>query len=225
MGNNMKIALLLASIGLSLSQNALAAYEVSSVNIPEDARPKIDKNLIAAQSHEIKQKGYIEKTSFKYEYLNGIENRIKYETQKNIKSTELRKHLSDIVTNSSLKTVPLYIKSITLGYAPVGTFNEDTGWTGITEIFKAKDVGICQFSHFDLKTSKGAYSLSKEDEKRDVNDKYTYFEVTGKKNEGFDYKVVWFEDFNMYTLSCINKEFSNKFMQNVINLAKQIDKG
>ena len=38
--------------------------------------------------------------------------------------------------------------------------------------------------------SKGAYSLSKENERRDVNGQYTYFEIAGKKNEGFDYKVV-----------------------------------
>lgn len=221
----MKIKLILASIIFSLSQVTHASYEMSSVNIPEDARPKIDKKLISTQLNEIKKKGYIERSSLKYEYLNGIENRIKYESQGNIKSTKLKKNLFEIVTHSTLKTVPLNVKSSTLGYAPVGTFNKDTGWTGITEIFKSKDVGICQFSHFDLKASRGAYSLSKEDERRDVNDKYTYVEVTGKENEGFDYKVVWFEDLNMYTLSCINKQLSNNFTQNVINLAKQIDKG
>jgi hypothetical protein len=221
----MKINLFLAIIGFSLSQITFASYEMSSVNIPEEARPQIDKKLISEQSKEIKEKGYVERTSLKYEYLSGIENRIKYESQGNIKSTKLKKDLSEIVTHSSLKTVPLNIKSATLGYAPVGTFNENTGWTGITEIFKSKDVGICQFSHFDLKASKGAYSLSKENERNDVNGKYTYVEVTGKKNEGFDYKVVWFEDLNMYTLSCINKEFSNDFTQNVISLAQKIDMG
>ena len=88
----------------------------------------------------------------------------------------------------------------------VTTFIKETGWTGLTEIFKS-DIGICQFSHFDLKASNGGYSLSEKDERRDVNGKYTYVEVSGKENSGFTYEVDWFDDFNMYTLSCINKEF------------------
>ncbi|CAM4422358.1 MAG: hypothetical protein LEGION0403_FIIPPAGN_02723 [Legionella sp.] len=221
----MKTKLLSTGIVYLLSQVCFASLDMSSVNIPEEARPKIDKKLLSAQFNEIKEKGYIERTSLKYEYLSGIEKRLKYESQGHIKSTHLRKDLTNIVTHSSLKTVPLDAKSVTLGYAPVGTFNEDTGWTGLTEIFKSKDSGICQFSHFDLKASKGAYSLSKENERRDVNGKYTYVEVTGKENEGFDYKVVWFEDLNMYTLSCINKDFSNGFREKVIHLAKKIDIG
>lgn len=185
---------------LSLSQVTYASYEMTSINIPEEARPHVDHKLVLAQSKEIKGKGYIERTSLKFEFLNGIENRINYESQGNIKSTQIKKDLSEIVTHYPLKTVPINVKISTLGYAPVGTFNEDTGWTGITEIFKSKDTGICQFSHFNLKESKGAYSLSKENERRDVNNKYTYVEVSGKENEGFDYKVVWFEDLNRYTL-------------------------
>lgn len=227
----MNFKLFLTAFGLLLSQIQIThaheniAYEMSATNIPEDARPTINKKLLSAHMNEIKEKGYIERTSLKYEYLNGIENRIKYESQASIKSTGIKKNLSEIVTNSSLKTVPLNAKSSTLGYAPVGTFNPGTGWTGVTEIFKSKDTGTCQFSHFDLKASNGGYSLSKEDERRDVNGKYTYVEVTGKKNEGFDYQVVWFEDLNMYTLSCINKEFSNDFTESVVNLAKKIDVG
>ncbi|MFC3908818.1 hypothetical protein ACFORL_06975 [Legionella dresdenensis] len=221
----MNIKLLLASLGLSLTQLSFASYDLSSVNIPEEARPQIDKSLITEQMQEIQEKGYIERNSLKYEYLNGIESRINYEAQGKVKSTHLRKSLAEIFAVPSLKTVPSTVKKTTLGFAPVGTFDPNAGWTGITEIFKSNDIGICQFSHFDLKAGNGAYSLSKDNDRRDVNGKYTYVEVTGKENEGFDYKVAWFEELNMYTLSCINKAFSKDFIQQVINLAQQIDRG
>ena len=221
----MKIKLLLAGIIFSLSQIAHASYDMHSINLPDEAKAQIDTKQTIADINEKKKKGYLERISDKYEYLNNIQNRIQYESQANIKSTKIRKKISDVMTSSKLKSVPSHVKTATLGYAPVGTFNQGFGWTGITEIFKSKDAGICQFSHFDLKASNGGYSLSEKDERRDVNGKYTFVEVTGKMNQGFDYEVDWFEELNMYTLNCINKKFSSNFMHHVINLAKKIDKG
>lgn len=221
----MNINLLFSSAFLLISQVTYASYEMYSINLPEDAKPQINKKQIVDTMNEKKKKGYVEQTSYKYEYLSQIENRIKFDSLSNVQSTQLKKNLSEIVTHSVFKTVPLNVKSETLGYAPVGSFNKETGWTGMTEIFKSKELGLCQFSHFDLKASNGGYSLSEKDERRDVNGKYTFVEVTGKKNQGFDYEVDWFEDLNMYTLNCINKEFSNDFIEKVINLAKKVDIG
>ena len=214
--------LIFIGAALVLSQNAFASYDMYSVNVPDDARPQIDKKPIQMELNEKKQKGYIERVSEKYEYLNNIENRVKFSTKGNIKSTGLVNDVSEIVTTSKFKSVPQNIKSTTIGYAPVGTFVKETGWTGITEIFKS-DIGMCQFAHFDLKASNGGYSLSEKDERRDINNKYTFIEITGKEDNGFTYEVDWFEDLNMYTLSCINKEFKTQFTDKVIELAKMID--
>lgn len=221
----MKIKYLLVGTFIAFSQLSYATYDMYSVNLPDDAKPKINKKSLNDDLNEKNIKGFIERISDKYEYLNNIENRIIYDQEADIKSTRLKKNISEVITASKLKSVPSTAKVITLGYAPVGTFNKEMGWAGLTEIFKSKEVGTCQFTHVDLKISNGGYSLSEKDERRDVNGKYTFIEITGKRGQGFDYEIDWFEDLNMYTLNCINKEFSSVFTENVISLAKKIDSG
>ncbi|MGC1182986.1 hypothetical protein [Legionella sp.] len=58
---------------------------------------------------------------------------------------------------------------------------------------------------------------------KDVNGKYTFIEVTEKKGQEFDYQINWVDGLNNFTLTCVNKKFSNELTQRYIELAKQID--
>jgi hypothetical protein len=220
----MKSKIALISGLLTISHMSYAAIDMYSVNVPADARPSAPSAMMMQAVKEQKEKGYIERTSLKYNYLANIEKRAKFATKADIKDLELVNNPSELLIVPNLKTVPSSAKASTIGYATIGTFLKDAGWTGITEVFKS-GIGVCQFSHSDLKASNGGYSLSEKDERRDVNDKYTYVEIEGKVNYGFSYEVGWFDELNMYTLSCVNKEFSKEFTDKVIELARQIDKG
>ena len=201
-----------------------ASIDNFATNVPEDAKPSTSfQTIMKERSKEIRKKGYIESYSTKYEFMINLENNLKYKAIVDVRDTSLRKNASDVVGSSPLKKVSENLKIKTLGYAPVGSFDKNLGWTGLTEIFKAKDLGLCQFTHLDLKASGGGYSLLEDKIRTDVNGHYTAINVTGKKNQGFDYEVIWFNDLNMYTLNCIHKEYSNQFKQEVIDLAKQID--
>lgn len=152
--------------------------------------------------------------------MTNLEKNLKYKRVGDIRDTDLRKNVSDVVGSSSLKKVSDSVKTKTLGYAPVGSFDKDRGWTGLTEIFKAPGVGLCQFAHLDLKASGGGYSLSEKKIRNDVNGHYTAMNVTGKQNQGFDYEVIWFNNLNMYTLNYVHKDYSKQFEEKVIGLAK-----
>ncbi len=218
----MKFKLITVLVGLILSQFVHAAYELYSTNVPEEAHPTAQNSMKEEEANDLKVKGYVNRKSFKYEHLNNIENTIKYHS---FKSTHLTKESSDLNISSTLKVVPISLNVQVLGYEALGSFNQDTGWNGVTEIFKTEDLGVCQFSHLDLQLSGGGYSLSKDDERRDINGKYTIIRITGQKFHGFDYEVHWVDNFNWYTLTCINKEFSNTFTDKVIQLAQKIDIG
>lgn len=215
---------ILFALPAALLSQTLGATDLYSVNVPNDARPQSPPAMIKHQMKEQQQKGYIERMSLKYQYLNNIEKRAKFAFKGDPSATDMVKNANDIVTASNLKTVPSAARSSTIGFAPIGTFNQESGWTGITEVFKSS-IGVCQFSHLDLKASNGGYTLSDKKSPFDINGKQGYLEIDGKINQGFSYEVGWFEELNMYTLSCINKDYSKEFTQKVIELAKQIDNG
>lgn len=173
------------SVGLLFAFTSVinASIDKYATNVPEDAKPSTSfQAMMKDRSKEIQEKGYIESYSTKYEFMINLEHNLKYKPVGDIRDTNLRKNASDVVGSSSLKKVSENIKTKTLGYAPVGSFDKNLGWTGLTEIFKATDVGLCQFTHLDLKASGGGYSLSEANIRNDVNGHYTAINVTGKKS-------------------------------------------
>lgn len=220
----MKSKLIIGSIFSVMTQISYATIDLYSTNVPADAFPtKGHKEIIGRlekEARERKEKGYLQRESSIYEYYNDIENRIKFNS---LKSTYLKKTSSQLKFVPNLKEVPQSVKEVIFGYDGIGSFDENTGWTGITEIFKSKSSAICRFMHNDLQASGGGYTLDENKVKYDVNGKYTFIEVTGIPNNGFDYMVNWLDKFNDYTLTCINKDYSPEFTQYVINLAKEID--
>jgi len=216
-----KIGIGLLSVYTSCS---LANIDNFASNVPDNAKPSQSFHELMADAHnEMAQKGYIESYSTKYEYLTNLETKLNYDLKGDIRSTGLKENASDVVTYIQLKHVQPALIEKTLGFAPVGSFNKDHGWTGITQIFRNKSAGLCQFTHLNLKASGGGYSINEEQARTDVNGHYTGVEITGKKDSGFDYEVTWFNDLNMYRLNCVHKTFSKDFENNVIALAQQVD--
>ena len=214
--------ILFFGVAVFVAQSSYATVDMYAINVPAEARPAAPNMLMMKLKAEKKDKGYIERISLKYNYLSNIEKRVMFAGKGSAENTDIVSSPSDIKTDSNLKHVPENAKNATIGFAAVGSYNQDSGWTGMTEVFKSS-LGVCQFSHFDLIASKGGYSLSETDS-LDINGNHGYMEVEGKVNSGFSYNLTWFHELNMYKLSCINKDFSKEFTDKVVELARVIDK-
>jgi hypothetical protein len=111
-----------------------------------------------------------------------------------------------------------------IGAVPYLTFLKDQGWVGSVQFFSMNSIGNCSFSENNTKLSHGSVIIAQEDVNYLVNDKVTTVEVMGTKDAGFTYTVEWFDDVFFRELSCANKNYSSDLKQEVIELAKSIDK-
>jgi hypothetical protein len=216
--------LIIASALVITSQCSLATIDVYSTNVPDDAFPKKGyKELmgkIAREENEQLEKGYLEGHSAYYDFLRDIENEIKYNPSQ---FSQLKKSITKLKLVPNLKRVPESVKAISFGYEGAGAFSENAGWNSLTEIFKSKSSDLCMFTHSDLKASNGGYTLSEENAKYDVNGKYSVIQVKGIPHMGFEYNINWFDQLNLYTLTCVNKEFTPELKNKIIDFAIKID--
>ncbi|MEI6096061.1 MAG: hypothetical protein WCR08_11505 [Gammaproteobacteria bacterium] len=116
-------------------------------------------------------------------------------------------------------------KIILIGAAPQGGFHENKGgWSGAVQFFEMKNIGTCSYGLMNVKASNTAAELAIEDVTYLVNKKATITTVYGSPSTGFIYKVEWYDNENFHELECANMTYSPNLKQEVINLAKNIDK-
>lgn len=113
------------------------------------------------------------------------------------------------------------------GYSPMGVYRtleqgyEKEGWTGVVEVFE-KDGLSCSYTEHNTKLAHGGNELIEELINHQINNKPTIELVSGN-DEGFGYKISWFQkDFDK-TLECASLEYSKKTMEKVRLFAKEID--
>jgi hypothetical protein len=108
-----------------------------------------------------------------------------------------------------------------LGFAVSGGW--ENGWTGVTEIFLYEDIGICSYNRSNAVLNHSAIRLVKEFVTYDVNSKPTQVFASGQDDEGYSYKVSWYDNDFYHTLICAKPKFSKEAKVNAITLAKKID--
>lgn len=155
-----------------------------------------------------------------------------YATNNNEQGTHLRKSVRNLKLAFNFKGVEsddllLYennnIKVI--GIAPQGAFNKESGgWSGAVQFFSVKNIGVCSYGVMNVKASGTSTMLAMEDVTYEIHDKATLTKVEGSKNSGFIYKVKWYDDVNFHELECANSNFTPQMEQDVIGLAKGIDR-
>jgi|GEM_PF-1400744 len=112
-----------------------------------------------------------------------------------------------------------------IGVAPQGAFNkENGGWSGAAQFFSVNNLGVCSYGVMNVKASGTSTMLAMEDVTYEIHDKATLTKVEGSKSSGFIYKVKWYDDVNFHELECANSNFAPQIEQDVINLAKKIDR-
>lgn len=210
-----------------LQKMGLPTPEARLEIIPADPAGKA--SFFVANSTEMKQKGYVEKTSDRAsELLN-----FKKLNNKSIKGnsaimkprdTDLRKKSSDIVFAYSYRGTPKSEIVEHYGYAPVGTYTDEgeKGWTGGVEFYKTS-FGTCAFTEKNMLAAHGSARIFEDEATYDVNGKITLIDVEGNESSGFLYRVHWFDDIFNRDLECTSMKFSEDTKKATIELAKKID--
>lgn len=103
-----------------------------------------------------------------------------------------------------------------IGYAVQGTFIDQKGWTGISEYFLHKDLGVCYYLVEDVALTRGGINLQR--------DQITY-DINGKPTEIMKWPsltmIKWYSDNYYKTLECAtNNPQAKKLM---LAIAKEND--
>ena len=176
---------------------------------------------------EIKQKGYHETTDVTY--INFLLNRERsardeiksFGLNTNRADSHLRENVKNIQLAFNYKEIPV---SHVYAYAPIGTYVNGKGWTGIKVFFRDSTMGSCAYSQMNNQLTHGGVTLSRESIKKYINKKPAYPFVYGNIDTGFVHSVDWYGENDFYTLDCASKGF-NPVSENIIfDLASRIDK-
>ena len=177
---------------------------------------------------EEKKLGYINLPSEDAIQLLGVKkNRFYLSTKKifiadnNPTDTHLKATLTQIKLAFPFNGITFIDKNNIIGYAVAGTWQD--GWAGVSEVFQDSGIGICSYVKHNLKITHGAAKLAREYVTYDVNSKSTIIFAEGQKDQGFAYKVEWFDDTFFHTLKCASEKFSQEAKESTILLAKRID--
>lgn len=171
--------------------------------------------------------GYVDESSPEAKFLLRVEkdkyypgNKSDYENN-NPHDTHLKGSLSQIKLAFPFNGLSFLAEENVLGFAAAGGW--ENGWTGIVEIFLDDSMGICKYTKNNAVLDKSAVILVKEYVTYDINSKPTQISVMGRDNDGFSYRLNWYDNDYYHTLICANKAFNKSYKDKLIELARKID--
>lgn len=138
-------------------------------------------------------------------------------------STDIKKTIDEIPMAYPFTAVPQREVKHLLGFAPMGTYIQNMGWTGAGEFFNPSMDSTCAFSESNLSLTHGAAILPKEDVTYIINEKVTLHNVIGNEQSGYLYEIEWYDKKFRRKLECATKKYTKEMNQSVVNLAKLID--
>lgn len=144
-----------------------------------------------------------------------------YISDQNPYDTHLKKNLSQIKLAFDFHEISFIDEMNVIGFAVMGTWLN--GWTGVSEAFVNKELGICDYSKLNLKLGHGAAKIAQENVTYDINGHPSITYVEGNNDFGYAYKVSWFDDIFYHTVKCALKKYDKDELNNVIKLSKLID--
>lgn len=143
-----------------------------------------------------------------------------------IENSHMKKHSFDVPMGYVYKEVDQHLINKVIGFAPMGTYLKNKGWTGNAEYFKPLGFDsqvICSYSESNLELTGGAANLAKEIVSYDINNKITVLYVKGNEQTAFSYEIEWWDNSFRRELICASNDFSKETTAKVIDLAKAID--
>lgn len=154
----------------------------------------------------------------------------KYKKEFAPRSTHLRHNISELKMAYTFVGVPDSLMDKNIGVAPYGAYKQTKqgdkadGWDGAVQFFEKKNIGSCEFKEHNLKLAHGGVELIQELVSEEVNGKPTVILTKGNKDTGFLYQVSWYDNNFSREISCASHDFSNVIKNNVVELAKLIEK-
>lgn len=192
-------------------------------------------NQFLKMHQEQQRNGFVEDIQPRAKELLEFENSSEYQFKKyknafSMKGTFLRQNPSDLIMAYHYTGVPESIVDHMIGVSPYGAFKETkygdeaTGWDGAIQFFTKKGIGTCEYKEHNLKLAHGGVELINELVSYEIYNKPTVILVQGTKNSAYLYQVSWYDDNFSRQLFCANPNFSNQIKENVIELARAIEK-
>lgn len=137
--------------------------------------------------------------------------------------THMKKDLYPIKLNFKFDGIKSIDQKSVIGFAPMGQYKN--GWTGITEYFKDKELGVCTYSINPIIYVRISDAIAS----HEINDKITSIKVKGNNNDGYLYTVNWYEDKGPDNvidseIECANMLYDENILKNIIALARKVDK-
>lgn len=249
--NIITIAILIIGLNSAVAQNNFGEQIISSasgdpslVNLMQSEKlPQPDSGITIVPSSELSNVAINEnQVNTKNEYkINGYEktksddaiqllslnkdslgNKKSFFDYSKPNDTHLKHKLDQIKLAFNFHEISFINEKDVLGYAPGGTMM-DGGWTAVSETFRDKKLGICDYFKLNLKIGHGAARLAKENVTYDINNNPTLTYVEGNDQYGYAYKVSWFDDTYYHTVKCATKLFDRNELKEIIELSKRID--
>lgn len=198
---------------------------IKEINIPAEV-----KNQVKIGIAEEKQKGYIENNDNYASYFFKIKKEAAkqfYSEESNqygVYDTHLKKNYHDIkllFDFSGIKSIP---EKDIIAYAAIGSYkkggsHKKEGWDGI-RVFFEKSYGNCSYQFMHIINA----VLPVETTKYIVNNKPSFKDIEGNINDGFVYRVNWYNNDSINILECANKNLDQNIMSQLVETANKIDK-
>ena len=137
--------------------------------------------------------------------------------------SHLREKLYDLTMMYDYKGVPAEVVTKVIGFAPEHTY-VDGGWTGAVEFFVPTFEAICAYHEINIEFTKSAALIPNEIAKHFINRKVTTFSAVGENEGGFSYTLEWWDKKFKRNLECATKDFSASTKDEMIKIAKIIDR-
>lgn len=194
---------------------------------------KIVKDYLAMNEEQMRN-GYVKTNDSRARELLDMKHTASYHQKKFVgnvsaESTHIRASINNLLMAYTFVGVPNKEISKNLGIAPYGAFksskngDEADGWDGAVQFFENENIGVCAFTEHNRKLAKSGVELIKELVTYDVQDRPGIVLVKGNEQNGFVYKVKWYDSTFSRELECSNKKFSQNLRSAVIALANRIE--
>jgi hypothetical protein len=196
----------------------------SEIQIPEQFKAE---NLLIIKQR--KERGYSDINSEEAANLLSMQYKNKSQLAKNktissSEDTSLRTNISDIKLAFSYNGLPFIGATNIIGFAPMGAWISPAGWSGITEFFTDKDLGVCSFTLSNIELTHGYVILSEDQVKFAVNGKATTSYVDGNTTNGFSYNVTWHDNKFTHELECAKLIYDKDLIEKLVHFSNEIDK-
>lgn len=195
---------------------------MSEIQLPATMKKQMLKNRTALAT-----KGYNDTTETDQDVLSLLsiqktakEETVQFDNSANPYDTHLKSSLSKLKLSFGFSGIPGIAKGNILGFAAAGGYGKGKGWDGVVEFVSIQKLGICSFTTYAIEKA----ILDKETLQYLVNRKPSNEDVSGNWNTGFLYTLNWYNPDRLMTLQCANKVLNPGNLDQMVNIAKQIDK-